>query len=148
MHFHAYIYQAKHGTRPRWDATQLEPGGIGFSTSPFPPTFIAHWLRKPRPFIKVTLDEPKEAVEWASERLREAYRGEEPSGMPIADREAYGTSQLSSGSDLCWATNGIHAPYYTEIYVVCCPNAGGSAPCPIGRRDSRPEGSTRMTGIP
>lgn len=147
MHFHTYIYEARHGERPRWDANQLEPGGISFSVSPFPPSLIAHWLRKPTSFIKATFDEPADAVAWASERLQRAYGGEEPSGMPITDRERHGVSQLSMGNDLCWANHGS-GQVYTEIYVVCCPNSGGSAPCPIGRRDSRPEGATKMTGIP
>jgi hypothetical protein len=148
MHFHSYIYKATHGERPRWDTNQLDPEGSLFSTSPFPPSFVAHWLRKPSSFIQETFNEAEEATKWASKTLLGAYGGEKTSGSPIGRLVEFGTDCLNRGKDICWSNDGAIGHTYTEVYVICCPNEGGTARCPIGRQDTRPEGACKMTGIP
>jgi hypothetical protein len=66
----------------------------------------------------------------------------------MEDRELSTIQQLTSGHDVLFATNGLIGPEYKEIYLICCPNAGGKAKCPEGRTDKRPKGATVITGIP
>lgn len=152
MHWHGYLYAGRHGKMPRFDAYNRDPDGAGFSISHFPPNFLAHWLRKPPSFIQGTWEDPSKAMNWAMGLFQSAYSSPErmtrSTGVSIGDHTAHGLEQLRMGNDVLLATNGEQGPDYREIYVISCPNAGGTAECPIGRRDQRPEGSTIMTGIP
>jgi hypothetical protein len=149
MHVHAYLYAGKHGVRPRFDATRLDPEGALFATSPFPPNFLAHWLLKPRKFIHHTWEDPAEAAKWGVDLYRQVYKGYETRcGSTMEQYEESAVEQLAMGNDVLLATNGLAGPDYKEIYLICCPNAGGTARCPEGRTDKRPKGATVMTGVP
>lgn len=149
MHIHIFLFSGKHGKCPKWDADRREPEGALFDSSPFPPYFTAHWLRKPASFVYKTWDDPKEAAKWGVDLFRKVYTGHETrSGTSMEEYERFAVEQLTMGNDVLFATNGLIGHDYKEIYLICCPNAGGSAKCPEGRTDRRPKGSTVMTGVP
>lgn len=153
MHYHGYIQRPMgQGDPPSdWDDRHRAPWGVYWDTSPWMPSMIPWLLYKPASFIKHTSDTPDDAVAWAESLYRPAWGpdGTDPSkhGLTVDQYLAGAHDDLTRGSEA--VLQGPRGVDYFEIWLLSCPSrAVVTPPCPIGRRDTRPEGMGRITGIP
>jgi hypothetical protein len=147
MHWHGYVYSGSADDIGSFDRTNRAREGAGFLTSKVPPYFTSHWLAKPRSFIEDTWDTPEDAVGWLTEAFNQAHRLENWRPWPSTDtRSPDALEQLRMGNDVLWSSY-TSASALIDLCVVSCPNRGGDLSCPEGRRDQRPEGATRLTGV-
>ncbi|TDC78485.1 hypothetical protein [Streptomyces hainanensis] len=115
-HVHAYSWS---GRRADFDReAERRPDHPAFAVAEVPPMRVVDWLRKPPRLVRGTFVEPRAAVDWLTERVREQAVESRP---PLGVRRAYALSTLGWGGDVSWG-------YYTggtgflSLALVSCPN--------------------------
>ncbi|MEU1478432.1 hypothetical protein ACFYZ8_32235 [Streptomyces sp. NPDC001668] len=141
MHHHGYLWI---GPKERFDQEALrrpaypEPPPAGsrpeliqryreiaaeFPTSDLPPLETAHWLVKPRPLVRGTWQEAKEAASWLADQLAQhthrfasAYDRDTYRLTALADSAAV---RLDTGADLSYGFY-LERPHYLHVAIVTC----------------------------
>jgi hypothetical protein len=155
VHHHAYLWT---GPKQRFDQEALrrpphpEPPPTGsrpeliqryrevaaeFPTSDLPPLETAYWLIKPRPLVRGTWGEAKEAAAWRGEQItRHAPRFAADAERDIARLARLVDSaaeHLAAGTDVSYGLYLERPSYLSIALVTCSPNAAApQLPCPVG----------------
>lgn len=107
-----------------------------FPTADLPPIETAYWLIKPRPLVRGTWDESKEAAYWLGEQLA-VYA---PRFASERDRDTTrlarlvnaAAEQLCSGADVSYGFYLERPSYLSLAVVTCSPNrANAELACPV-----------------
>ncbi|MDH6221148.1 hypothetical protein [Streptomyces pseudovenezuelae] len=154
MHHHGFLWA---GPKARFDEEALrrpphpEPPGAGskpelvqryrevaagFAEADLPPLETAYWLVKPRPLVRGTWDEAKEAAVWLSEQLAEhAPRfaaGTERDIARLASVVDSAAARLESGTDVSLGFYLERPSYLSLALVTCSPNRSRpQLACPV-----------------
>lgn len=143
MHYHGYRFKKK---KDKFDPNAWKDT-IDFLSSDTAPDRCCWALLKPASIAKGPWDSAEEALQWL---LRE-YEGFGPEAKGRAEelrffhpdrRPEQELKALRVGNDVVrsiWLKEGGGI----ELWIVCCPNAWETNPCPLGRTDTRPEGATK-----
>ncbi|MGA5605008.1 hypothetical protein ACPCUF_28900 [Streptomyces griseoincarnatus] len=141
MHHHAYLWT---GPKTRFDDEALrrpphpDPPPAGsrpelidryrqvaaeFRTSDLPPLETAYWLVKPRPLVRGTWEEAKEAAAWLGERLAEyapRFAAEHDRDTArLAHLVDAAAERLHAGGDVSYG-HYLERPSYLSLAVVTC----------------------------
>ncbi|MFI1362569.1 hypothetical protein [Streptomyces griseochromogenes] len=144
MHHHGYLWV---GAKERFDQEALrrppypEPPPTGskpeliqryrevaaeFPTVDLPPLETAYWLVKPRPLIRGTWGEAKEAADWIGARVAEyapRFSSDRDGNFTdVALLINYTTGKLSSGADVSLGFYLERPSYLSLAVVTCSPN--------------------------
>lgn len=154
VHHHGYLWT---GPKERFDSEALrrpphpDPPPAGskpeliqryrevaaeFPTCDLPPLETAYWLIKPRPLVRATWDEAKEAAAWLGERLTEyvhrfaAERDRDTTHLTMLVNSA--AEQLDSGADVSLGFYLERPSFLSLAVVTCSPNRSmPELACPV-----------------
>ncbi|MFJ3216737.1 hypothetical protein ACIPLC_12535 [Kitasatospora sp. NPDC086801] len=138
LHWHCYAWA---GGRQPDDAERRPPGPQNSLrpewASPVPPLEVMHWLAKSAAQIRLTTNDPAEALDWLGKQLADSPASE--ADLPASTRLDHALAFLDTfPHDVVW-TYWTPGQQLRSVAAVACPRTFGPTsetppPCPLRRR--------------